>query len=76
MPAIRSDIHLAADNWLDFVLLSNLIEVDRAVHAAVVGDGKAIHAELFVADYQILKPAQAVKHTEFSVDMEMSEQAG
>ena len=55
--AVRGDVHLAADDGLDSMLVGNLIEVDRSVHAAVVGDCEAVHAEFFGAENEVFETA-------------------
>ena len=42
--AAGRDVHLAAYDWLDARVFRQAIEVDYAVHAAVVGDSEAVHA--------------------------------
>ncbi|MBA7690661.1 hypothetical protein ES703_99192 [subsurface metagenome] len=41
--AVRGDIDLAADNRLDADFPGCLVELNHAVHHAVVGDGQAVH---------------------------------
>ena len=72
--AVRGDVHLTADDGFDAMLIGNLIKVDCAVHAAVVGDGEAVHAEFFGAENEVFKTAETVEHAVLGVDMEMSEQ--
>ena len=43
----RRNVHLTAENRSDALLLALLIEVDAAVHDAVVGDGGTVHAQFF-----------------------------
>ena len=71
--AARGDIDLAADDGLDAGLSGCLVELDDAVHHAVVGDGQAVHAQLFGPCHQLRDAAHAVEQAVFGVDMEVGE---
>ena len=43
---IFADIDLAADDRMNAAFLGLLIELDHAVHDAVIGDGAVLHAQL------------------------------
>ncbi len=57
----RRDIHLAADDGLYALFLCFFIKINDAVHRAVIGDGNAVHAELFGRRNQILDATCTVK---------------
>ena len=65
-------VDLAADDGLRALLLGFLVEIDDAVHGAVVGDGDAVHAELFRRLDELLDAARTVEQAVFRVDMEVS----
>lgn len=67
----RGHVDLAADDGLHALLLCLFIEVDDAVHGAVVGDGDAVHAERFRRLDEFLDAARTVEQAELRVDMEM-----
>ena len=67
----RGHIDLAADDGLHALLLCLFVEVDDAVHGAVVGDGDAVHAERFRRLDEFLDAARTVEQAELRVDMEM-----
>ena len=64
-------VDLAADDGLHALLLRLFVEVDDAVHGAVVGDGDAVHAERFRRLDEFLDAARTVEQAELRVDMEM-----
>ena len=70
--AVR-DVHLAADDRLHALLLHGVVELDRAEHVAVVGDGAGRHAQLGDALGQLLGPAGAVEEGVFGVEVEVNE---
>ena len=67
--AARRDIDLTADDGPDARGLAGLIEGDRAVHDAVVGDGQRLLPELGSAFGHAVDPARAVEQGVFTVDM-------
>ena len=69
--AARGDIDLTADDGSDARGLAGLIEGDRAVHDAVVGDGQRVLAKLFGPFGHAVDPARAVEQGVFTVAMEM-----
>ncbi len=74
-PALWCNIHFAADNGLDSVLLRRLIELDNAVHRAVIGDSQRIHAQLFGAWHEFLDLAHAVKERILRMDVQVRERS-
>ena len=68
----RGHVDLAADDGLHALLLCLFVEVDDAVHGAVVGDGDTVHAERFRRLDEFLDAARTVEQAELRVDMEMS----
>ena len=69
----RRDVRLDADDRLDALGLRGLVEGDRAVEGAVVGDGHRIHALLGRRVDQLGDPAEAVEEAELRVDVEVRE---
>ena len=70
------DVGLDADDRLDPLVAGRLVEGDRAVERAVVGDRHRIHAQLRGRVDQLGDPAEAVEQAEFGVDMEVREVVG
>ena len=70
------DVGLDADDRLDALVLRGLVERDRAVEGAVVGDGHRIHALRRRRVDQLGDPAEAVEQAEFGVDVEVGEVVG
>ena len=73
VPAAGRDVHLASDDGADALGLGLAIEIYRAVHTTVVGNGQAVHSKLFGASDQGVQPAQAVEHRELGVNVEVAE---
>ena len=69
--AVAANVHLAADDGLDARVLHGGVEVDGAVHHAVVGDGAHVHAQLLHPLHQLGDAACAVQETVFRVQMQM-----
>ena len=67
------DVGLDPDDRLDALGAGRLVEGDRAVQGAVVGDGHRIHAQLCRRVDQLRDPAEAVEQAEFGVHMEVRE---
>ena len=67
------DVGLDADDRLDALRPRGLVEGDRAVERAVVGDRHRIHAQLCRRIDQLRDPAEAVEQAEFGVDVEVRE---
>ena len=65
------DIDLAADDGLDALGLARAVEVDRAVHHAVVGHGDRRLPQLADALGQPLDAARAVKKAVFRMNVQM-----
>ena len=66
-------INLAADNGLDADAFAGFIEFHDAIHDAVVGNGKRIHAALFTGGCKLFDPTGAVQKAVFGMDVEMNE---
>ena len=70
------DVGLHADDRLDALRPGRLVEGDRAVQRAVVGDRHRIHAQLGGRVDELGDPPEAVEQAEFGVDMEVREVVG
>ena len=70
------DVGLDADDRLDALRPGRLVEGDRAVEGAVVGDRHRIHAQLGRRVDQLGDPAEAVEQAELGVDVEVREVVG
>ncbi len=64
--AVR-DVHLAADDRLDLLLLHGVVELNGSEHVAVVRDGAGGHAELRHALGQLFGPGGTVQQGVFGV---------
>jgi hypothetical protein len=67
------EVELAADERLDALGLGGVVELDRAVEIAVIGEGDGGHAELDRAVHQPVDPAAAVEQAVVGVDVEVDE---
>ena len=67
------DVRLHADDRLDVPGAAGLVERDRAVQRAVIGQGERIEALLGRRIDQLGDPAKAVEQAEFGVDVEVGE---
>ncbi len=67
------DVRLHADDRLDVPGAAGLVEGDRAVQRAVVGQRERIEALLGRRIDQLGDPAEAVEQAEFGVDVEVGE---
>ena len=67
------DVRLHADDRLDVPGAAGLVERDRAVQRAVVGQRERIEALLGRRIDQLGDPAEAVEQAEFGVDVEVGE---
>ena len=68
-----SHINFTTNDWLYPCLLGCHIEINNAIHGAVVSDGKAVHAQFLGSGNKLGDVAHAIKQAIFSVDMEVSE---
>ena len=66
-------IDLTADDGLDACLFCGLIELDTAVHDAVVRDGDGALAALLDAVHKLVDTAGTVQQAVFGMDVEMNE---
>jgi hypothetical protein len=62
-----------SDNWLDACLLGALIEIERAIHAAVVGERKRVHAASLRRRDQAVQPRLTIEEAVLGVDVQVSE---
>ena len=69
--AALGDVDLAPDDRVDARLLAGLVEVDHAVHHAVVRDRQGLHAQLLGALHQRPDAAGAVQQGVFGVQMQV-----
>src|SRR5437879_4621194 len=67
------DVDLAAHNRLDSGFLARLVEVDGAVHDAVVGDGQGGHLELGRSLHERVDAAGPIEQRELGVVVEVDE---
>src|SRR5262249_33249372 len=72
-PALRRDVHLAADDRLDALARRLLRELDRAEHVPVVGDRTRRHPGLRDAREQLLYLVRAVEQRVLRVEMQVDE---
>ena len=66
-------VDLAADDRADAALFGGLVEIQNAVHVAVVGDGHSLLPQFLGAVQKALNAAGAIQEAVFGVDMEMGE---
>ena len=71
--ALRGHIDLAADDGLHALRLASPVEVDDAVHNAVVRDGAGGLAHRFHHPRQLLDLAEAVQQAELRMHVQMGE---
>ena len=64
-------VALNAYNWLDARRFARLVELDGAIHAAVVGEGQRIHAARFGRLDQPLDTRLAVEQAIFGMDVQV-----
>ena len=67
----RRHIDLAADNRLDSRLFGGLVEINAAVHIAVVRDCDCLLSQLFDPVHDLADAARTVEQAEFCVHMQM-----
>ena len=70
------DVGLHADDRPDPLGLRGLVEGDRAVEGAVVGQGERIEAQALGLVDEVADPAEAVEERELRVDVEVGEVVG
>ena len=71
LEAVVDEVGLEAEDRLDAVLPAGLVELDRAVQDAVVGEPERRHPELGRARRERLDLAGAVEQRVLGVDVEM-----
>ena len=71
-PAARRDIDFAADDGFDAFFAGSLIEINDAVHGAVVGDGQCGEFQFMGLVHQPVQPAGAVEQRILGVQVEMN----
>ena len=74
--AVVGHVRLGADDRLDPLLVALLVEVQRAVHVAVIGHPDRRHAVLHRLGHQFVQPRRPVEHRELGVDVEVGEGIG
>jgi 2,4-dienoyl-CoA reductase-like NADH-dependent reductase (Old Yellow Enzyme family)/thioredoxin reductase len=65
------DIDFAADDWFYTCLLSSYIEIDDAIHGAVISDSEAVHAQFFGSGNKLRNAAHAIEQAVFGVDVKV-----
>ena len=70
-PVVVDEVRLEADDRLDPVLLGRLVELDRAVHHAVIGEPERGLPEARRALGELVDLARAVEQRVLGVDVEM-----
>ena len=68
-PASGRHIDLAADNRLDARFLRRLIEINDAVHSAVVGNGNGSLPQLLYPMHELFDPAGAIQQAVLRMNM-------
>lgn len=68
-----SYIYFTANDWLYACFFGCHVEVDDAVHCAVVSNGKAVHAQFFGSGNKLRNTAHAIKQAILGMDMEVGE---
>jgi len=66
-----SHVDLAADDRMDAGGLGRFIELDHAVHNAVVGDRQSLHAQFLGPGHQLVDLAGAVQKAVAGMGMQM-----
>ena len=67
----RGDIDFAADDWFYACLLSSYIEIDYAIHGAVVSDSQAVHAQFLGSRNELRYATHTIEQTIFTVDVKV-----
>ncbi len=70
---VTRDVGLHADDGLDALGGARLVERDRAVQRAMIGDGERVEAQALRLGGQVVDPPEAVKEAELRVDVEVDE---
>ncbi len=70
------DIGLDADDRLDPLGFRRLVEGDRAVQGAVVGQGQGVESEPLGLVHEVADPPEPVEQGELGVDVEMEKSSG
>ncbi len=73
---IMGHVGLGADDRLDALLVALAVEVERAVHVAVIGDADRRLAVTDGFGDEFVEPGRAVEHRELGVDVEVGEGIG
>ena len=71
--AARRQVGLDADDGLDALLDGLGVELDDAMHRAVVGERNGRHRQLAGAPHQLLEIAEAVEQRVFGMTVQMNE---
>jgi hypothetical protein len=75
-PRRLDEVEFAADEGLDAGVLGGLVELDRAVEIAMVGQRERGHAEFLGAAHETIDPAGAIEQAVVGVDVEVDEISG
>ena len=70
-PGIRSHVYLTAQDRFDPRFSGCTVEIDHAVHNAMVGDCRAVHAQLLDPGYVLLDLVGTVQQRIFCMNMKM-----
>ena len=68
-----NEVEFAADDRLDALGLGGVVELDRTVKIAVVGEREGLHPQLRRAIHQPVDPARAVEEAVVGMDVEVDE---
>ena len=69
--AVISLVELAANYWLDVMILACPIEVEHAIHIPMIGDAKAWHPICCCLSHEFIKAGCAVQHGVLGVHVQM-----
>ena len=72
-PGSGRHIDLAADDGLDSRILRRTVKINDAVHGTVVGDGQAVHPQLFCPRNHLRDLSRSIQQTVFGMYMKMCE---
>ena len=72
-PAARRDVRLASDDRFDAAFRRRLVEIDRAVHVAVIGDRDRRHLRRVRLLHHVINAARPIEQAVLGVQMQMDE---
>ena len=70
-PAARCDIDLATENRFEVFGQHGIVEIDHAVHRAMVGDRTSLHAQFSQTTRQVTQTDGSVQQAVFSVQVQV-----